>query len=59
MGATNTVRQQTDGATLQATIGAQATQSLATLTAYRANLDATVTAVQVSGQATNTALAGP
>ena len=44
-------------ATQQAPIDAQATQSLQTLTAYRASLDATVAAGQVSAQATNTALA--
>jgi hypothetical protein len=57
IGGTNTARQQADDAALQATIGAQATQSVATLTAYRAYLDATVTAGQVSARATNTTLA--
>lgn len=38
-------------------VEAQATQSAATLVAYRASLDATVTAGQVSARATNTALA--
>ncbi|MDQ6670217.1 MAG: TraG/TraD/VirD4 family protein [Chloroflexota bacterium] len=41
----------------QMTVEAEASRSVATLGAYRANLDATMTAVQVSAQATNTALA--
>ena len=48
-----------DAATQQAPIDAQATQSLATLAAYRASLDATVAAGQDSARATNTALARP
>lgn len=46
-----------DAATQQVPIDAQATESVATLTAYRASLDATVAAGQISAQATNTALA--
>jgi len=48
---------QAEGAALQSQVNAQATQSVATLAAYRANLDATVTAGQVSARATNTAIA--
>jgi len=48
---------QAEGAALQRQVDAQATQSVATLAAYRANLDATVTASQISARATNTAIA--
>jgi len=49
--------QQADAATAVAGDQATATQAVATLQTYRANLDATVTAGQTSARATNTAIA--
>jgi len=49
--------QQADAATALAGDQATATQAVATLQTYRANLDATVTAGQTSARATNTAIA--